>query len=154
MSKLFKIWSWDPGSGSRNKPIPDPGSRGQRGTGSRIGIHNTGRFRLVFFYCISVGTTAVLSLTVDKVIHSLFQHLPCHGTGAGRRAATAALQVRSNTPHGPRPPQVRFFFGPRKELGKEGGGELPVLLTFTYYKKITLQGGGGGVLRLKGKYFT
>ncbi len=34
-------------------------------------------------------------------------------------------------------------------------GEQPVLLTFTYYKKITLRGGGGGVggLRLKGKYF-
>jgi hypothetical protein len=25
--KLFKIWSWDPGSEIRNKPIPDPGSR-------------------------------------------------------------------------------------------------------------------------------
>ena len=24
-----------------------------------------------------------------------------------------------------------------------GGGELPILLTFTYYKKITLRGGGG-----------
>ncbi len=34
VKKLFKIWSWDPGSGSRNKPIPDPGSRGQKGTGS------------------------------------------------------------------------------------------------------------------------
>jgi hypothetical protein len=26
----------NPGSGIRNKPIPDPGSRGQKGTGSRI----------------------------------------------------------------------------------------------------------------------
>jgi hypothetical protein len=31
------------GSGIRNKPIPDPGSRGQKGTGSRIRIRNTGR---------------------------------------------------------------------------------------------------------------
>jgi len=30
----------DPGSGK--KPIPDPGSRGQKGTGSRIRIRNTG----------------------------------------------------------------------------------------------------------------
>jgi hypothetical protein len=43
--KLFEIWSWDPGSeirdlGSGKKPfrIPDPGSRGQKGTGSRIRI--------------------------------------------------------------------------------------------------------------------
>jgi hypothetical protein len=27
---------WDPGSEIRKKPIPDPGSRGQKGTGSRI----------------------------------------------------------------------------------------------------------------------
>ncbi len=36
--KLSKIWVWDPGS--ENKPIPDPGSRDQKGTGSRI--RNTG----------------------------------------------------------------------------------------------------------------
>jgi hypothetical protein len=30
------------GSGIREKPIPDPGSRGQKGTGSRIWIRNTG----------------------------------------------------------------------------------------------------------------
>ncbi len=28
-------------SGIRKKPIPDPGSRGQKGTGSRIRIRNT-----------------------------------------------------------------------------------------------------------------
>jgi hypothetical protein len=32
----------DPRSGIRKKPIPDPGSRGQKGTGSRIRIRNTG----------------------------------------------------------------------------------------------------------------
>ncbi len=41
VKKLFKIWSWDPGSEIRD-PIPDPGSRGQKGTGSRIRIRNTG----------------------------------------------------------------------------------------------------------------
>jgi hypothetical protein len=32
----------DLGSGIRKKPILDPGSRGQKGTGSRIRIRNTG----------------------------------------------------------------------------------------------------------------
>jgi hypothetical protein len=32
----------DPGSGIRRKPISDPGSRGQKGTGYRIWIRNTG----------------------------------------------------------------------------------------------------------------
>ena len=36
VKKLFKIWSWDQGSGIR-----DPGPRGQKGTGSRIRIRNT-----------------------------------------------------------------------------------------------------------------
>ncbi len=38
--KFSKIWVWDPGS--RKKTNPDPGSRGQKGTGSRIRIRNTG----------------------------------------------------------------------------------------------------------------
>jgi hypothetical protein len=28
VTKLSKIWVWDPGSEIRKKPIPDPGSRG------------------------------------------------------------------------------------------------------------------------------
>ncbi len=38
---LSNIWVWDPRSGIRKKPIPDPGSGGQKGTGSRIRIRNT-----------------------------------------------------------------------------------------------------------------
>ncbi len=34
--KLSKIWFWDPGSGKNLFYIPDPGSRGQKGTRSRI----------------------------------------------------------------------------------------------------------------------
>jgi hypothetical protein len=38
---------------SRKKPIPDPGSRGQKGTGSRIRIRNTEKiepkFHITFF---------------------------------------------------------------------------------------------------------
>jgi hypothetical protein len=41
VTKLSKIWVWDPRSGIRKKSIPDPGSRGQKGTGSRIRIRNT-----------------------------------------------------------------------------------------------------------------
>ncbi len=38
VTKLSKIWLWDPGSEIRDpeKPITDPGFRGQKGTGSRI----------------------------------------------------------------------------------------------------------------------
>ncbi len=36
VTKLSKIWVWDPVTEIRNKPILDPGSRGQKGTGSRI----------------------------------------------------------------------------------------------------------------------
>ncbi len=36
VTKLSKVWVWDPRSGIRKKPIPDPGSWGQKGTGSRI----------------------------------------------------------------------------------------------------------------------
>ncbi len=93
------------GPGIRNKPIPDPGSRGQKGTGSRIRIRNTGR--LLFF------TTSVHSLTVDKVIHSLFSapadsrqeqpHLLCSTTHTV--ADTGAI-----------------FFRTQKRV-REGGGE-------------------------------
>jgi len=40
----------DPGSEIREKPIPDPGSRGQKGTGSRIQIRNTGLFLPSFLH--------------------------------------------------------------------------------------------------------
>jgi hypothetical protein len=45
---LSNIWVWDPGSEIRDpeKPIPDPGSRGQKGTGSRIRIRNTAFYML------------------------------------------------------------------------------------------------------------
>jgi hypothetical protein len=53
VTKVSKIWVWDPGFGIRDLGseiwdpeknlfrIPDPGSRGQKGTGSRIRIRNT-----------------------------------------------------------------------------------------------------------------
>jgi hypothetical protein len=44
VTKLSKIWVWDPGSRIRKKPIPDPGSKGEKGTGSRI--RNAANFNL------------------------------------------------------------------------------------------------------------
>ena len=74
LSKLFKIWSWDPGDGTNPFRIPDPGVKKAPDPG------------------------AVLSLTVDKVISiTIFISAgtcPVTGReGAGRRAATAALQL-------------------------------------------------------------
>jgi hypothetical protein len=46
VTKHTKIWVWDPGSEIRKKPIPDSGSRDQKGTGSRIRIRNTAKYLL------------------------------------------------------------------------------------------------------------
>jgi hypothetical protein len=88
--KIVKIWSWDPGSGRRNKPIPDPGVKKAPDPG------------------------AVLSLTVDKVIQSSLFQAPALSRD-GSRAGSNSQQYQHSR-------QVRFFFAPRKELGK-GGGE-------------------------------
>ncbi len=42
VTKLSKLWVWDPGSGKNLSQIPDTGSRGKKGIGSRIRICNTG----------------------------------------------------------------------------------------------------------------
>ncbi len=44
VTKLSKIWVWDPGSGKNLFRIQDPGSRGQKSTGSRIRIRNTAKY--------------------------------------------------------------------------------------------------------------
>jgi hypothetical protein len=56
VTKPSKIWVWDPRSGIRDPGsgknlfrIPDPGSRGQKGTRSRIQIRNTGGNRDIFY---------------------------------------------------------------------------------------------------------
>ncbi len=54
VEKLFKICSWDPGSEIRKNPIPDPGSRGQKGTGSRIRIRNTAALVSMLQLCTSM----------------------------------------------------------------------------------------------------
>jgi hypothetical protein len=59
------------------------------------------------------------------------------------RKVTQGTRGRGDNKRGKRSAQT--------EGGDKQVGELPVLLTFTYYKKITLQGGGGGVLKVKVK---
>jgi hypothetical protein len=58
--KMFNMLSnkcvWDPGSGKNLFMIPDPGSRGQKGTGSRIRIRNTVFKVNVEKYCCQVST--------------------------------------------------------------------------------------------------
>ena len=92
--KIVKIWSWDPGSGRRNKPIPDPGVKKAPDPG------------------------AVLSLTVDKVIQSSLFQAPALSRD-GSRAGSNSQQYQHSR-------QVRFFFAPRKELGKGGGSGIRV----------------------------
>ncbi len=41
VTKLLKIWVWDPGSEIRDPEKTYTGSRGQKGTESRIRIRNT-----------------------------------------------------------------------------------------------------------------
>jgi hypothetical protein len=50
VTKISKIWVWDPGSEIRDPEItiPDPGSRGLKGTGSRIRIRNTATYIMSF----------------------------------------------------------------------------------------------------------
>ncbi len=93
VTKLSKIWVWDPGSEIRKKPIPDPGSWGQKGTGSRIRIRNTAwdllllvnKLDLFIFdgqtaplpnhpflyprYCNDKGTCSIFSLRVPPEIY-------------------------------------------------------------------------------------
>jgi hypothetical protein len=40
-NKLSKLWVSDPGTEIRKKPIPDPGSRGQKGTRSATLVQRT-----------------------------------------------------------------------------------------------------------------
>ncbi len=76
-SQKYGLGIWDPGSGK--KPIPDPGSRGQKCTGSRIRIRNTVKKRNlpeVFDVCLVspshqvVGDLLIVSLIDVRGRHS------------------------------------------------------------------------------------
>ncbi len=99
----------DPRSGIRKKTIPDPGSRGQKGTGSRIRIRNTGiqigfllsscknRKKNHYFYFLrllndfsslknDVSGSATLAKTI-ALVHMLKAYFCCMPSlqGSGRR---------------------------------------------------------------------
>ncbi len=69
-------------SGIRKKPIPDPGSRGQKSTGCRIWIRNIGSMHAQWFYLFEVLRHDV---DVDRKAHwheGLDVHvLPAHPVG-------------------------------------------------------------------------
>ncbi len=76
--KLSKIWVRDPRSGIRKKPIPDPGSRGQEGTGSRIRIRNTAflfHCGIGFLVCRSNPISHLPSIPQFLYLHVEFGHL-------------------------------------------------------------------------------
>ncbi len=78
VTKLSKMWIWDPRSGIRKKPIPDHGSRGQKGTGSRIRIRNTGIHKSVSGSSISKNVCSrsdAQNDSVGKIIRNLFDFL-------------------------------------------------------------------------------
>jgi hypothetical protein len=66
------------GSGIWRKPIPDPGSRGQKGTGSRIRIRNTGRKMLKQDNIPEVKTIRLKTRRMVKGIHLLCLFLAIH----------------------------------------------------------------------------
>ncbi len=69
VTKLSKIFVLDPGSGK--KPISDPGSRGQKGTGSRI--RNTEKIMQIALPSFIFFLPSLYSITV----------LPAGGDGPG-----------------------------------------------------------------------
>jgi hypothetical protein len=73
VTKLSKIWVWDPRSGIRKKPIADPGSRGQKGTGSRIRIRNTGMLNATIF----VELLKTRNLITDPLVYTACYRRGC-----------------------------------------------------------------------------
>jgi hypothetical protein len=66
VTKLSKIWVWDPGSGKNQFRIPDPGTRGQKCSGSRI------RIRIRKTYC-------KVRIVTSKRLFLHYMNLPADG---------------------------------------------------------------------------
>jgi hypothetical protein len=73
----------DPRTGIRKKPIPDPGPRGQKGTGSRIRICNTGFLTFYFLSCREVRVKGTREEVTQCIFHicGLLLENPPKGTG-------------------------------------------------------------------------
>jgi hypothetical protein len=52
VTMLLKKWVWDPGSEIQDPEKTYSGSRGQKGTGSRIRIRNTGLAEILSRFCL------------------------------------------------------------------------------------------------------
>ncbi len=110
-TKLSKLWVWETGSGSRDPGsgknpfrIPDPGSRGQKGTGSRIRIRNTDLhiFQINlngYLYTIVAGNESAIGKTLSLMQCSGSVTF-WHGSGSAPR-----LPIRRS---GPRIPILLF----------------------------------------------
>ncbi len=59
----FGIRDWDPGSGKNLFWIPDPGSRGQKDTGSRIRIRNTDLNTYIILYTLENTNYSIFLLS-------------------------------------------------------------------------------------------
>ncbi len=87
VTKLSKIWAWDPRSGIRKKPITDPGSRGQKGIGSRI--RNTGFFIYIFI-------DMSLIITHSSEIDHFYPHIYIFGGLEDLDPETRTVKLRNH----------------------------------------------------------
>jgi hypothetical protein len=70
VTKLSKIWVWDPRSGIRKKPIPDPGAKKALDPGSQIRIRNTGLEYFNIYRAASAWGCVSCPLHLFNNIHS------------------------------------------------------------------------------------
>jgi hypothetical protein len=75
VTKPSKIWVWDPGSEIRDpektysgSQTPDPGSRGQKGTGSRIQIRNTDNYNTSYNHYYNINLKPKVKTIAPKVL--------------------------------------------------------------------------------------
>ncbi len=103
VSKLKKIWSGlfipDPGSGCWLSPIPDPGSRGQKGTQSRIpDPQHWSSLAHLFTFNVEVGGTVAVRADQDSWVCLIKEQFD----GFAQReclASTVGSCIHHHTPH-------------------------------------------------------
>jgi hypothetical protein len=97
VNKLSKIWVWDPGSGKNLFRIPDPGSRGQKVTGSRIRIRNTEKQKNVCLIMLKLTISCTRYVELEQCLAStagLREQLEQEAAAARQEAAQAQEEAR------------------------------------------------------------